>query len=190
MLFKYLKAIKNRIVFYPRKLKFRKCGTRVIFESPFVLSGESYITAGDNIRTKPRLQLEAIDSLGNDKFTPEIMIGDDVSINYDVHIACINKVVIGKGVLIASKVFITDHGHGDTCIETLQIPPSKRKLYSKGPVIIEENVWIGEGVAVMAGVTIGKNSVIGANSVVTKDIPPFSVAVGTPARVIQTIGMY
>lgn len=189
MLFKYLRAIKNRIVFFPRKLKLKKCGRRVIFESSFVLSGESYITLGDNIRIKPRLQLEAIDTLGNTKFTPEIVIGDDVSINYDVHIACINKVVIGKGVLIASKVFISDHGHGDTCTETLQIPPSKRTLYSKGPVIIEENVWIGEGAAIMPGVTIGRNSIIGANSVVTKDIPPFSVAVGTPARVIQIAGI-
>lgn len=47
-----------------------------------------------------------------------------------------------------------------------------RPLFSKGEVIIEDNVWIGEGVAVMPNVTIGKNSIIGANSVVTKSIAP------------------
>lgn len=53
------------------------------------------------------------------------------------------------------------------------------------PIVIEDDVWIAARVNVMAGVTIGKGSVIGAGSVVTKDIPPYSIAVGTPAKVIK-----
>lgn len=55
------------------------------------------------------------------------------------------------------------------------------------PVIIEENVWIGEGVKVLKGVTIGKNSVIGAGSVVTKSIPDNVIAAGNPCKVIKQI---
>jgi lipopolysaccharide O-acetyltransferase len=54
-----------------------------------------------------------------------------------------------------------------------------------GPVVIEDEVWLGERVCVMPNVTIGKHSVIGANSVVTKDIPPYCIAVGVPARIIK-----
>ena len=64
-------------------------------------------------------------------------------------------------------------------------PPRSRTIYSKGPVIIGENVWIGENVCILPGVTIGKGTVIGAGAVVTKDIPPFSVAGGNPARIIK-----
>ena len=53
------------------------------------------------------------------------------------------------------------------------------------PVFIEDNVWIGEFVSVLPGVRIGEGSVIGTMSVVTHDIPPFSIAVGSPARVIK-----
>jgi acetyltransferase-like isoleucine patch superfamily enzyme len=83
-------------------------------------------------------------------------------------------------------VFITDHYHGTTGADDLAIPPLERKLFFKGPVVIEENVWIGEGVAIMPDVTIGKGSVIGANAVVTKSVPPLSVVAGAPAKVIRT----
>lgn len=185
MLIKYIRAIKNRILFLSVKGGLKSCGTKTLLESPFVLFGKKYISLGKCIRTKPRLRLEAIDKIGKDKFFPELKIGDNVSIGYDVHIGCVNKIIIGNGVLLASKVFITDHGHGDTDEKTLQIPPSERKLYSKGPVIIEDNVWIGEGAAIMPGVIIGRNSIIGANAVVTKAIPSYSVAVGVPAKVIR-----
>ena len=59
-----------------------------------------------------------------------------------------------------------------------------RPLISKGCVVIEDNVWLGDNVCVLPGVTIGKGSVIGANSVVTHSIPPYSIAVGTPAKIV------
>ena len=52
-------------------------------------------------------------------------------------------------------------------------------------VILEDNVWIGDNVTVLPGVTIGKGSIIGSNAVVSKSIPPYSIAVGIPARVIK-----
>jgi len=104
-----------------------------------------------------------------------------------VHIGCTNKIVIGDNVLIASRVYITDHSHGEVTIDALNIPPNFRPIISKGPVIIEDNVWIGEGVCILSGVTIGKNAIIGANSVVTKNVSPNSVVGGVPARVIKQL---
>jgi acetyltransferase-like isoleucine patch superfamily enzyme len=65
--------------------------------------------------------------------------------------------------------------------------PSERDLYSKGSVTIEDNVWIGDKVTILPNVRIGEGSVIGANSVVTKDIPPFCVAAGNPAKIIRKL---
>jgi acetyltransferase-like isoleucine patch superfamily enzyme len=61
-----------------------------------------------------------------------------------------------------------------------------RKLTSDKSVIIEDNVWIGDMVSIMPGVKIGQGSIIGSNAIVTKNIPPFSIAVGVPAKVIKT----
>ena len=82
---------------------------------------------------------------------------------------------------------ITDNSHGDTLYETLQTPPHKRKLVSKGPVIIEDNVWIGDKATVLPGVTIGKGAIVAANAVVTKDVPPYCIVAGIPAKIVKEI---
>lgn len=163
----------------------KSCGknTRIMF--PITSHGLEYISIGDNLDVCGRLRLEAYSKHLDNLYTPELIIGDNVSINYDCHIGCVNKVVIGNNVLIASKVFITDHFHGDTSVDSLKLPPNSRKVISKGPVIIEDNVWIGEGVAIMPNVRIGRNAIIGANAVVTKDVPENSVIGGNPARIIK-----
>jgi len=115
-------------------------------------------------------------------------VGNDVQINDYVHIAAIESITIKDRVLIASKVFITDHNHGSHGADNIHtsplIPPIDRALFSS-PVMIEEDVWIGEFVSILPGVTIGKGSIIGTMSVVTKDIPPYSIAVGAPAKVVK-----
>lgn len=113
-------------------------------------------------------------------------IGNDVQINDSCHIAAVEKVVIGDNVLIASRVFISDHDHGGSTLEELHCHPSDRPLMS-APVYIDNDVWIGEGVTILKGVTIGKNAVIGAGAVVTKDIPAYTVAAGIPAKVIKDL---
>ena len=99
-----------------------------------------------------------------------------------------NKVVIGDNVLMASKIYISDCSHGfyeggDNDSNPDQIPMDRK--YKVGEVIIGDNVWLGEFVLVLPDVIIGKGSIIGANSVVTKNIPAYSIAVGSPARVIK-----
>jgi acetyltransferase-like isoleucine patch superfamily enzyme len=88
---------------------------------------------------------------------------------------------------MGKKITITDNAHGKSEPEYLSIPPTKRKLHSKGPVIIEDGVWIGDKVTILSGIRIGENSIIGANSLVTKDIDANCVFGGIPAKLIKRI---
>lgn len=152
-----------------------------------VILGHGHIYLEGRFVALARNRIEAITQHGSHRFTPILQIGDGVSMEYDCHIGCVNEVRIGARVLMASRVYISDHSHGGTNAEDLMLAPNERSVISKGPVIIEDEVWLGEGVAVMPGVRIGRSSIIGANAVVTRDIPPFSVAAGIPAQVIKTM---
>ncbi|MGE9313494.1 hypothetical protein ACLOAU_17720 [Niabella sp. CJ426] len=117
-----------------------------------------------------------------------ISIGKNFQMNDYVHIAAVEKITIGENVLIASKVFITDCAHGNYGGGGIHShpdePPANRKWISK-PVIIRDNVWLGEFVSVLPGVTIGKGTIVGSNSVVSKSLPDHVIAVGSPARPIK-----
>ncbi len=181
----FVKEWIGSIVWYVHRRKFKYIGENSIIEAPFVIEGHRNITIGKNFASFARLRLEAFERHLNNWYTPEIIIGDNVSINYDCHIGCVNKIIIGDNVLLASKVYISDHSHGEVSNEELNIPPSLRKVVSKGPVIIEDCVWIGECAVILPGVHIGKCAVIGANAVVTKDVPAFSIVGGVPAKIIK-----
>ena len=151
--------------------------------------GEKYISIGSNttIGDFGRLTAYAHYEKSKQHFTPQINIGNNCSIGPQSHITAINEVTIGNNVLTGPRVLITDNAHGDSLFKLLDTAPTERCLYSKGKVVIEDNVWIAEGAMIMPGVRIGKGSIIAANSVVTKDIPSYSVAAGTPAKIIKTM---
>lgn len=114
-------------------------------------------------------------------FTPRLKVGDNsgIGINSEIY----GPVEIGENVLMGPEVVIYTNGH--------QFKDVNKTIMSQGftedePVIIGNDCWIGRRVMVMPGVTIGNGSVIGAGAVVTRDIPPFSVAVGVPAKVIKS----
>lgn len=164
---------------------FARCGSGFFIRNPIYLIGPRYISIGANFYAGYRLRLEAHGRGGGTP--PTIVIGDNVSFNYDCHVGCSNRVIIGNNVLFASKIFVTDHYHGDIDAQALLVAPACRPVYSKGPVVIEDNVWIGEGVAIMPNVTIGRNCIIGANSVVTTSVPANSVVAGIPAKVLRIL---
>ena len=88
--------------------------------------------------------------------------------------------------MIASRVYISDHSHGNISSEDLKIPPAQRPLFSK-PVYIGKNVWIGEGSCILPGVTLGDNVIVGANAVVTHSFPNNCVIAGVPAQIIKKL---
>lgn len=152
------------------------------------IRGLKRIYLGSYFHSGKHLWLEAVPSPGETDGTPKIQIGHHVSVNENVHIASISLVKIGDNVLMASRIFISDHNHGiyeGEDASSPETPPNDRIIAPGLPVIIEDNVWIGEMVSILPGVTIGKGSVIGSNSVVTHSIPPYSIAVGAPARTIK-----
>ena len=159
---------------------------RIRLRRPFNIIGHKYINL-NNVYAGPGLRLECIDNYRGQKYNPSIVFGKNVCINYRCHIGVINRIVIGDNVLIGSNVLITDHSHGYNDDREINIPPADRILYSKGPVIIEDNVWIGANATILQGVKIGKNSIVGACSLVNKDVPENVVVAGIPAKIIKYI---
>lgn len=109
----------------------------------------------------------------------DVLIGDRVRIGMSN--VLIGPVTIGNDVMLAQNIVLSGLNHG---YEDINIVPHKQPV-TKKKITLEDEVWIGANSVVVAGVTIGKHSVIAAGSVVTKNIPPYSVAVGNPARVIK-----
>lgn len=171
--------------------RFNHLGSGTTLSIHTVYKGEKYITIGNDTTIGDYGMLTAwnCSKMSGEKTAscPEILIGSNCSIGRQSHITAINSVRIGNGVLTGMQVLITDNAHGEFTKEQLLLPPIARPLYSKGPVVIEDNVWIGEKVSIMPNVHIGPGAIIAANSVVTKDIPAYSIAAGIPAVVIKTI---
>ena len=119
---------------------------------------------------------------GGQQFHSSLWIGDDVHCTESLRVLCAGNMAIGNHVLIAPNVFICDNNHG--------LDPTKEDGYRRQNLTVEDvkicdGVWIGQGAYIMPGVTIGEHSIIGANSVVTHDIPAYSIAAGSPARVFK-----
>ena len=118
---------------------------------------------------------------------PKMKIGKGTSIGEYSHITCAGNITIGNNVLTGRFVLISDNSHGEITREQMLLPPLARPVVSGGDITIGDRVWLGDRVVVLGGVHIGEGAVIGANAVVTHDIPPFSVAVGVPAKVIKQL---
>jgi len=151
------------------------------------LEGLPYISVGQGTLIAAGVQLTAWDRHNDSRFMPSISIGDHCTIRENSHITAINSISIGNHLLTGTNVLITDNSHGKASREQMDIPPTQRPLFSKGPVKIGNNVWLDNNVCVMPGVTIGDGAIIGANAVVTHDIPAYSVAAGIPAKVIKQL---
>ncbi len=164
------------IIFY--KSSFKRFGKKSTICFPFQIDGARYITIEDKVHIHTNSWLLA---LNNSPDPPEIEIGNGVYIGRFSHIVSVKSVKVGKNVLISDKVYISDNLHE---YKDVEIPIKKQKIINKSIVSIGENSWLGENSCVI-GASIGKHCVIGANSVVLSDIPDYSIAVGTPARVIK-----
>jgi acetyltransferase-like isoleucine patch superfamily enzyme len=114
----------------------------------------------------------------------QIRIGEGCFLNIGVMVAAVELVEIGDHCMFANGCFVTDGNHR---FDDPDKPVPWQGFSTKGPTRIGDNVWCGAHVVVTSGVTIGRRSIIGANSVVTRDVPPFSIAAGSPAKVLRTI---
>jgi acetyltransferase-like isoleucine patch superfamily enzyme len=156
-------------------------GQGVRLAPPITVYGARGIAIGDRVSIWPHARLVA-HNVESAAVGSRIVLSEGVTIHPYAHISAISRITIGAGALFASNVYISDHDH-DWRDPNDPVISNARVLAA--PVEIGARVWLGERVAVLRGVTIGEGSIVGAASVVTKSIPPYSIAVGAPARVIR-----
>lgn len=161
------------------KSKFKSFGNKSSVLFPLNINGIHNISIGNNVYVAYKTWLAAIPHTGAEKC--ELTIGDGTSIGNFNHIYATKSIVIGKNVLTADKVYISDNLHS---YEDVTMPIIKQPIKQIQTVVISDGTWIGENACII-GAKIGKNCVIGANSVVTKDITDYCVAVGSPAKIIK-----
>ena len=166
----------------------------LLIESPSRIINAKFITVGDNVSLGPGCMLNAIrrypgqflsdvpDDVEIQYYEPTINIGNRVSATGYLTVSAVESVTIEDDVIFASSVFIADHSHGRSRTD---VAYKYQPLQDIEPVRIGRGCWIGEHVVVMPGVEIGEFSIIGANSIVTRDIPPKSIAVGSPIKVVK-----
>lgn len=126
-------------------------------------------SCGRNVNIQPRAVI-----------SKRVRIGDDSGVGERSLVQ--GNVVIGSHVMMGPQVYIYTQNH---CFERTDIPMDQQGFSPERGVIIGDDVWIGSRVTILPGVTIGEGSVIGASAVVTKDVPPYAVVAGNPARVVK-----
>lgn len=161
--------------------RFYQFGWRSRLGKPDILYNEKFISIGKKVTIYKSARLEVVERPRTNK--PIIEIGDGTTIHLYFHCGAAQSVKIGKDVLIAGRVYISDHDHE---FDHPEKPACKAGL-KVSPVVIEDGVWIGEGAVILRGVVVGRRAVIGANAVVTKNVPPFTVVGGVPAKIIREI---
>ena len=153
-----------------------KVGEKVQFMHP------ECISIGDDCNILQNVVFAPLKSYGGKKYPSKIIIGNRVNIGAFDRIASMDEVIIEDDVLFAAFVHITDHSHE---YRNIDIPIRDQGVFSKGPVRIKKGAWLAFGCHILSGVTIGEYSVVAANSVVTKNVPPYSVVAGNPAKIVS-----
>ena len=151
---------------------FEKAGRRGSVGRNVRFLGNLTIEVGDRVAIRDNVQFGGNGALS---------IGGRTSINEGCIITALERIDIGSDVMLAPRVYVLDVDHR---FAERSVPISAQG-YDVRPVTIGDGVWVGAGAIITKGVTIGEGAIVGANSVVTRDIPPFSIAGGVPARFVK-----
>ena len=174
----YIMWVIKTSIFY--KPFFKVCGKRVIIIKPILIT-KKFISLGNKILIRNFARIEGIDFYQGIFYQPEIIIGNFVSIEQNLHLTCAKKIIIGSNTSIAANVTITDIDHGYEDIET---PPEKQPLIVNS-VIIGEDCKIFNNAVLLAGTQLGKHTIVAANAVVRGKFPNNCVIGGIPAKIIK-----
>jgi acetyltransferase-like isoleucine patch superfamily enzyme len=171
---RYFKNIKNRLIF-------GKYGRNVYIFPGGQIVRPQFISIGDNVRIGKNTDIY-VHPKDRDSKEFVLKIGNNVHVGSYNIIGARNSILLEENALLGPRVTIVDHSHH---YENVDAPIKSQEVTEGGPVRLERDCWVGANVFILPNVTIGHHAVIGANSVVNRDIPPYSVAVGAPARVIK-----
>jgi len=172
-IWRYFRNIKNKLIFghYGRDV--------YIFPGGRILRPQ-FIWIGDHVRIGKHAEIFARPGRSRSKeYLLEIC--NNVHIGSHNIIGARRSVVLEENALLGPGVIVLDHTHQYENVEV----PIKDQDVTEGPIRIERDCWIGANVFILPNVTIGQHAVVGANSVVNRDIPPYTLATGAPARVIK-----
>lgn len=181
-------------------VKFKRCIKRKVFKKNSVMGKNvdigprsncestctELINIGNNCRISGRLQSQS---------GGRIIIGDNTCIYDKTVVGSVESITIGSCVIISNHVHIYDNNNHPTsvsvrhemCMNGFDGDPWHWKHSASAPIVIEDDVWIGEYAAVLKGVTIGRGAIVASHAVVTKDVPPYTIVAGNPARVVKEI---
>jgi acetyltransferase-like isoleucine patch superfamily enzyme len=171
--------LRTQIIYKP---SFRHIGKKTVIRKTLYISNPKFISIGSSVSIRDGARLEVLQLHPSKE--PILSIGDNTNIEQNVHIVCHNNISIGSNVSITGNCSIVDVTHSYKDIDDPQKIGS-RICDDNATVEIGDNSFIGMGSIILPNVRIGKYVVIGANSVVSQDIPDYSVAVGSPARVTR-----
>jgi acetyltransferase-like isoleucine patch superfamily enzyme len=153
------------------------------------LIGARHIYLGRGVYAERNLWLEAVSSYQTQHFDPQITVGDYVCFSDGVHISSVSSITIGSHTLFGSRIYVSDHNHGiykGRNQSRPEEPPARRMLGGGGPVVIGENVWIGDNAIIIGPADIGNGAVIAANSVVRGAVACNTIVAGAPAKPVKT----
>ena len=178
--FNLMRKFKEKIWYFLNRFRFKSIGKRSFIDSPLKIT-PLCISLGENVRIFKNCRIEGVFNYNNIKFNPSIIVGNNVSVQQNLHLTCANLIVIGKNTAIASNVTITDIHHQ---YENIKIPIESQDILVQ-QVKIGENCKIYNNAVILPGCKIGNHVTIGANSVVAIEIPDYSVVVGSPAKIVK-----
>jgi acetyltransferase-like isoleucine patch superfamily enzyme len=165
----------------PRPGWFGEFGTDSVVVPPARITNGDCIWIGDGVRILEHSWLSVVRAV--EGYVPRLVISDGCRIGRFANIACVGEVVFEPNVLTADRIFVGDtfHEYEDTSMPVIAQPMAEPR-----PVLIGEGSFLGVGAMVLHGVSIGRRSYVGAGAVVTESVPPHSVVVGNPARVVSS----
>lgn len=159
-----------------------KLGKNSFILPPYRIINPQKLFIGENTRIGKYSFINLCTNYNDKSYNPQIVIGNNVSIGHDFIAGSIKNIVIEDNVLISSRVLIVDTLHG---YEDVTLPVIEQDLTDGADVIIERDSFIGANACILPGVRIGRHSIVGAGAVVTKDVPPYTVVVGNPAKPVK-----
>jgi acetyltransferase-like isoleucine patch superfamily enzyme len=161
--------------------QFGELGRGCSISPPFRFANLAQISLGEGIQINRDCWIHVLKSK-EEKPDIKLTIKSHTSIGMGATISAAREIIIGEHVLMARNVYISDHGHA---FEDVTVPIALQGIRDVRPVLIGDHTWLGQNVCVLPGVQIGKHCVVGANTVINRNLPDFSVAVGSPARIVK-----
>jgi len=171
-------SLKTRLIY---GLFFGKVGPGCRIRRPLFIKNPRFIFLEGHNHIRDGVRMEGVDTWGEERFNPRLLLGDGVSLEQNCHITFASDLIIGAGTMILFDVMITDIDHG---YEAIGVPILEQRI-RVNTTRIGGGCFIGSGAKLQAGTILGRQCVIGANAVVRGEYPDYCVIVGSPATIIK-----